>query len=54
MPWVARDTRIKSCAGFSKCVPMGGATKTQIVYNRWLDFHTVLPYPKLIIRNIWR
>lgn len=28
-----------------------GATKTQVVYNSGLNFHTVVPYLELIIRN---
>jgi len=29
----------------------GGANKTQIVYYSGLNFHAVVPYLKLIIRN---
>lgn len=29
----------------------GGASKTQIVYNSNLNFHTVVPYLELLIKN---
>lgn len=35
---------LEACAG-------GGATKTQIVYSRGMNFHTVVPYRELITRN---
>jgi predicted transcriptional regulator len=50
IPWVARDTRIKFWPRFSKSVP-GGASKTQIVYNSNMNFHTVVPYLELLVRN---
>jgi predicted transcriptional regulator len=35
---------LEVCAG-------GGASKTQIVYNSNLNFHTVMPYLELLTRN---
>jgi predicted transcriptional regulator len=52
IPWVARDTGIRFCAGFLRSVPGGGgASKTQIVYNSNMNFHTVVPYLELLVRN---
>ncbi len=50
IPWDAKEVRIKFCAGFLKFV-QGGASKTQIVYNSNLNFHTVVPYIELLVRN---
>jgi predicted transcriptional regulator len=35
---------LEVCAG-------GGASKTQIVYNSNMNFHTVVPYLELLVRN---
>lgn len=39
------------CRILEACAGGGGASKTQIVYNSGLNFHTVVPYLELVIRN---
>jgi len=45
----ARDAKIRSYAESCRCSGWGG--KTQIVYHCNLNFHTVMPYLELLIRN---